>query len=214
MTQIQQKCSKAVAEALATTKTGGGEIEITGSAYATSLAHQHVREAIYKAGFRTRLKLRPDGITVIIEPRDDYVRPGKPRSALREQIEGINPGISIAYDLDDVDVYRLRNMIQAVRRTTGREFITSQDKPKNAIIVTRIDSAEQMSPQLAETVRNELGKRSVWPFSRLAPGEFEVMPNTANIESARSMAQYHKSKYGVAFSVRKTKDGLTITRKE
>lgn len=216
---IKQGIEAAKKRALEIIQRGGGEMVLHGQSYATGTIRRHVGILAAKHSFYVyvvkaddnslHIKLQPGGeikTRVVGGPR------GRRKSDARLDVEALKPGQTAWIDLTDSDVYRARGVVSQVKKATERAFTTELDKENNTLTVTRIDSLHEAPDDLREFVVERLEARNRWPFGRLAIGEESLVPGAENIDTARSLAQYHKRKYSKAFSVQMDGQNIKITR--
>lgn len=141
-----------------------------------------------------------DGTTVTIGPptRARHVSPE------RKRIEQMQPGDVIELDTEFANVDNYRRILLAVRKQLGSLFSYREDAQRNVLRVMRVDG---LAPGTKVTMREQ----SRYPFEDLEVGETREMEG-GNIESVRSMAQYHKKRYGKHFTVSNKEKVIAITR--
>ena len=218
MSNIRELSAKAVARAHEVMDGGGGEITIRGPSYVTGVIRTHVGAEAHARGFSTTIRISEtsDELLIRIRPAAKRVAApgvrGAPKSPHRVAIEALAPGEWVTFDLEEVGIDNLRAIVQATKRATLRTFVTRQVENGTAVMVTRIDNLELASKDLREAIQRELqAKNKKWPFHDMAAGEDRTVLG-GDVETARSMATYHKRKYGKVFSVTKTADGVFIYR--
>lgn len=197
---------------------GQHQLDVTAAeAFRVGIITRLIRQRAWDAGFAMRmapLPGDPNGARLSFT-RDESAgkrTPGRAKSERRERIEAIKPGGFDSFDIYEDTADQIRGTVQAVARALGRKFTTSVIEGGGTLMVTRIDSLEQASEHMRQHTLAEINAdRSKWPFGRLQVGESETMVG-ANVESARSMAAYHKRRYGREFAVERLAEGATITR--